>query len=320
MKSGMRAVALFAALFECAAIGAQGTGDVAHSGTFTVSGLRCVIGGNAAAEPHRAGYNGVFAITAPNREESPFVPQYAGLNLEHYFDARPRPPEAEIFFEPRHAAMTFTRISETVAELHQPRTPHFGVESWTRFELKEPYYVDLHFRCVPREDVFEGGFLGVFWASYINAPLDKSMYLRGACQEGGKTVWVQHCTPQHDRDSTVRRVDDALELPFAEPGSTLYASFSPLRYAEPFFYGRVGDSVLVYIFQPGPVIRFAHSPSGGGATPDGSDTNPAWDFQLIVPQPEIGHEYEMRMRLVYKPWAGRGDVLAEVGRYLEESR
>lgn len=319
MGQGKRVTALFAALTACAVCAAQETADVAHSGAFAVSGLRCVIGDNAAAEPHRAGYNGVFAISAPDQDESPFVPLYAGLNLEHYFDARPRSPEANKFFEPRHAVMTFTRVDATTAELHQPQTPFYGVESWTRFEVKEPYYIDMHFRCVPHKEVFEGGFLGVFWASYINAPLDKSMYMRGTGPVTDRTIWVQHCTPLHDHDSTVRHVGDNLELPFEEAGKMLYASFSPLRFADPFFYGRFRDRVLIYIFQPGPIIRFAHSPSGGGATPDNSDTNPAWDFQLLVPKPEVGREYGLRMRLVYKPWVDRDDVLAEVRRYLEEA-
>ena len=34
-------------------------------------------------------------------------------------------------------------------------------------------------------------------------------------------------------------------------------------------------------------------------------------FQLIVPDYQVGQEYGLRMRLVYKPWAGRDDVLAE---------
>jgi hypothetical protein len=70
--------------------------------------------------------------------------------------------------------------------------------------------------------------------------------------------------------------------------------------------------VLIYIFRPGPTVRFAHSPSGGGATPDGQDTCPAWDFQLLIPRCAADTEYGLDMRLVYKPWKGRADVLAEV--------
>ncbi|HEO71576.1 MAG TPA: hypothetical protein ENN80_09955, partial [Candidatus Hydrogenedentes bacterium] len=140
--------------------------------TFEASQLQCVIGNNAERGEHRAGYNGVFALHAAADDESAFVPFYAGLNLEHFFDARPRNPDGDIFFEPRRAPMTFTRIDNATAELHQPPTPFYGVESWTRFTLKPPYYIDMSFRCVPRKDDFVGGFFGVFWASYINAPIN----------------------------------------------------------------------------------------------------------------------------------------------------
>lgn len=73
--------------------------------------------------------------------------------------------------------------------------------------------------------------------------------------------------------------------------------------------------MLIYIFEPCASIRFAHSPDGGGATSDGRDSNPTCDFHLLVPHPRVGQEYGFRMRLVYKPWAGRQDVLDEVRRY-----
>ena len=43
------------------------------------------------------------------------------------------------------------------AELHQPPTPTFHLESWTRFTLVAPHYVDMHFRCRPRQHAFRFG-------------------------------------------------------------------------------------------------------------------------------------------------------------------
>jgi hypothetical protein len=63
-------------------------------------------------------------------------------------------------------------------------------------------------------------------------------------------------------------------------------------------------------------LRFAHSPSGGGKANTGDDTNPAWDFQLVVPDYEVGKEYGLEMRVVFKPWVDRADVLNEVRAYL----
>lgn len=287
--------------------------------SFGVDGFRGVLGNNAALGQHANRYNGVFNITHPGLAESPFVEAYAGLNLEHYFDGRARPADSNVFFEPRVAPMTFTRIDNVTAELHQPPTPVFGVESWSRFTLRSPHYIDLDFRCIPHRDAFEGGFFGVFWASYINAPEDKSLYFLRAGSTLDQPFWEQFCTQKHGQDSSVLQADDAANTPFSAPGDMLYAVPAQLRYGERFFYGRVRDHVLIYVFAPGSVVRFAHSPSGGGATAAGDASNPAWDFQMIVPEYRIGQKYALHMRLVCKPWAGRADVLSEVRKYLTEA-
>jgi hypothetical protein len=284
--------------------------------TFRVSRLICVIGNNAASREHRAGYNGIFRMSAPGQNESIYVPSVAGVNLEHYFDARPRSPDARVFFEPRHAPMEFHRLSATQAELRQQATPVYGVESRTIFELKEPYYVDVTYKGIPRIDKFAGGFLGIFWASYINAPLDKSIYFLAGGSSLDAPQWIQFASQSHGRDSTVRPAGDVKDLAMGDDRAALFTNISPLHYGEPFYYGRYGDMVLIYIFKPNPYLRFAHSPSGGGRSASGDDTNPAWDFQLVIRDPKVGAEYGLEMRVVYKPWAGRADVIREVRSWL----
>lgn len=300
--------------------GVAGVSDVA---VLKTSRLECVIGNNKFVQhndlQHQAGYNGLFSVRSADQDESPFVAAYAGMNLEHFFDARPR-AENEVFFEPRYSPMSLERQSESSVELYQPPTKTFGVESWTRFELREPYYIDFAFRCIPRTDKYQGGFLGVFWASYINAPLDKSIYFLAAESTLDKPLWRQFNTQLHNRDSTVLGRDDTTELSFHETGSALFSSISPLRYGASFFYGRFRNMVLIYAFRPNPGLRFTQSPSGGGVNDEGDDTNPAWDFQLIVPQVQVGSEYRLDGCLIYKPWRGRDDVLAEVRKFYESEK
>lgn len=285
---------------------------------FKASRLVCVIGNNAEDGEHRAGYNGIFRMRSQKEPVSPFVPAYAGLNLEHYFDARPRSEDMDIFFEPRRVPMQFRRIDDRTAELYQPATPFYGVESWTTFELKDPYYVDMAFRCIPRKDAFQGGFMGVFWASYINEPLDKSIYFLQGESTLDEPFWAQFCTQVHGRDSTVLPYVDQTELSYPPKADTLFNSLSPLRYSVPFYYGRVRDMVLIYVFKPNPYLRFAHSPSGGTETEAGDDTHPAWDFQLVIPNWKVDETYTLTMRAIYKPWVDRDDVLREVAQYLNE--
>jgi len=287
------------------------------------SELSVLIGNNRSLEidgrEHAAGYNGLFQVistrhepTDPNRI-SPFVFRYAGFNLEHYFDGKAQ-ENREVFFEPRYSRLETKQVDAQTVELHQPPTSHFQVESWTKFRVREPHYIDFNFRCVPHRDDYVGRFLGVFWASYINGPLDKSIYFLDRSSTDARPLWRQLCTQQHNRDSTSLSSADELDLKFEDP-DTLFANFSPLRYSQAFFSGRFDNMVLIYIFRPGENLRFAHSPSGGGTAISGDDTNPAWDFQMVIPEIEANKEYTLNGRLVYKPWHGRDDVLAEVRRY-----
>jgi len=281
---------------------------MAHD-TFRAGDLTAIIGDNAASGMHRAGYNGLWSLTHRTEAVNLFVPTVAGLNFEHIFDGDriDKDKSNRVFFEPRHAPMRFRRISETEAELHQPPTPTFHLESWTRFALSAPHYVDMSFRCRPTQHAFTHGYIGLFWASYINAPEDRSIYFR----QGG--TWQQLCTQRHNDESTVRHRDDKIELRFSEGyPQALYRNLSPLRYDEPFYYGHFRNHTFILMFDRTEGIRLTHSPSGGGVNKEQQTTNPAWDFQYLVPKYEVKKEYGFRARLAYRPRCSRADILREV--------
>jgi len=289
---------------------------MAHS-TFKIGDLTAVIGDNAAHDQHRAGYNGVWSLinnTAGAR--SIFVPAVAGLNLEHVFNGE-EPPDSKTFFEPRNAPMTFKQLSDSEAELHQPPTPTYHVESWTRFKLVAPHYLDMSFRCVAHQHVFQRGYLGIFWASYMHAPLDKSMYFPGGVPEQSPPLWTQHCTQFHNRDSTVLHREDKLALTFAPGRDTLFKSLSLLRYHLPLFYGNHDGLMWIVMFDRTEGIRLTHSPSGGGVNAALQTTNPAWDFQFLVPKPEVMKEYGFKVRTVLRPRCSRDEVLDEYRKWKE---
>jgi len=284
---------------------------MAHD-TFRVGDLTAVIGDNAAAGEHRAGYNGVWSLTHKTEPTNLFVPIVAGLNFEHIFDGDKRDTDGsrKIFFEPRNAPMTFKKLSDSAAELHQPPTPTFHLESWTTFRLSAPDYLDMTFRCRPTQHAFAHGYIGLFWASYINAPEDKSIYFRGS------GLWQQLCTQKHNDESTVRHRDDTIELKFSEGlGDALYKNLSPLRFDEPFYYGLFRKHIYMLFFDTSAGVRFTHSPSGGGLNKEAQTTNPAWDFQYLVPRYEVNKEYGFRARLVYRERCGRETVIREYERW-----
>ena len=285
--------------------------------TLSVSRLSAVVGNNEfMGEHHKGRYNGIFSMTSPDQTESPFVPFYAGLNLEHYFDAQNRHPDGQVFFEPREYPMSFEKINDTTATMLLPKTPYWKAECDITVELKEPYYLDYAFRVTPHKKKMAGNLFGVFWASYMNAPIDKSVYFLSGDSTLDAPKWQQFYSQVHNRDSVLRHSSDSFEMPKVDKPEALWLEESPLRFSEPFYYGRYRNMVFIYIFKSDEIVRFTTSPSGGGWNEEKAANNPAWDFQLLVPNFKVGTEYGLDVRVVYKPWVDRNDVLNEVRKYL----
>lgn len=282
---------------------------MAHD-TFTIGDLTAVIGDNDAYDGRLPGFNGVHSLTHRTGSGSPFI--FAGLNLEHVFEGDRELSDAattqDAFFEPRRAPMSFRRLSDTVAELHQPPTPIFGVESRSRFTLVAPHYIDLDVTLRPTKP-FAKGWAGVFWASYMDGVEDTSMHLRS----DGR--WRQHCSPAHNHESSVLHRDDGFTPTFPPGTQKLFASTAILRYDEPLFYGVRDRHVLVFMFDRGPGLRFAHSPSGGGKDDERQTLRPAWDFQLLIEDCRPGSEHRLRMRLAYRERCPRAEILDEYRRW-----
>ena len=292
------------------------TGSVTSHVALQGGDLAAIIGDNSAEGGHRAGYNGVWSLRHTAGTRSIFVPALAGLNLEHIISGD-HLEDSKTFFEPRNAPMSLKQISTSEAELHQPPTPTFHVESWTRFNLVPPHYLDMTFRCVAHKPVFSRGYMALFWASYMNAPADKSMHFLGG-PDGQKDMWTQFCTQWHNDQSTVRHRDDAFEMTYSdEQRDTLFKNLSRLRYDQPFFYGNFDDLMWQVMFDRSEGIRFTHSPSGGGSNAQLRSTNPAWDFQFLVPKPELKKDYGFRVRTVLRPRCSREEVQVEFMKWKE---
>jgi hypothetical protein len=287
--------------------------SAAHSVTLRAGDLEAVIGDNAAEGAHRAGYNGVWSLKHRLADRSLFVPGIAGLNLEHIVNGTPIDTD-ELFFEPRRAPMTLHTVSATVARLHQPATFGTGVESTTEFRLSAPNILDMHFQCVPRKASFPHGYLSLFWASYMHAPADKSMYFLGS-QPGQPPAWTQLCTQFHNDQSTVRhRSDDYDAMWDPDQREALFRNFSRLRFDIPFFYGNFGELMWVVLFDRSEGIRLTHSPSGGGFDSARRTSNPAWDFQFLIRNPEINVARGFAVRTILGPAIDRDalpDMVAE---------
>ena len=159
------------------------------------------------------------------------------------------------------------------------------------------------------------GYREVSWCSYINSPEDAKLYFLSDGE------WISYLSPTHGVGSRVA----PSRLPAGELEALLsqddrrhpfHHDWAPVRFDEPFYCGRLGNMVLIHVFDNADDLRFYCSPSGGGASLLPDRACPAWDFLWIIPADRYAPdtEYQFRLRLIYKPFVSMQDVLEEVSR------
>lgn len=271
-----------------------------HYVVLSRSDIEAVIVDNSAVDDevlpgHKAGYSGVGKLVHMRRQENLFVPSVAGLNFEHIHDGTTR--ERTVLYEPRQAPMELRVIDPDTVELYQAPTPTWKLESCQRYHLLPDGAIELTFECIPHEEVFKNGYIGLFWASYIHQPKSLDIYLRGPGADDKQTVEIRGITPSHGELATHLSVDDQREFAHDEdfPLSLVF-NRSQHRFARPYYYGISHNMAYVQIFRPQDQIRITQSPSGGGMG------NPAWDFQYFIPEYKVGQRYQMVMRTMYFPF------------------
>jgi hypothetical protein len=260
---------------------------------------------------HRAGYNGLASLSHERRGENLFVPFYAGLNFEHIHDGTLSVAKEK--FEPRRNPMELRVVDEFTVEVYQPPTANWKLESCGRYQIFDDGTIEYTFECIPRADVFRQGFIGLFWASYIDSPEDKAVHFRGR-RKGDAEVndWIRSVTPQHGVESThppaaghfSPRIDPKFPL-------TLVNHLSQYEYTEPWYFGVSHGMAYVQMFRGRDQIWFAQSPTGGGGT------NPAWDFQWFVPDFAVDKTYGFVMRAAYLPFESREQIARITQRHRE---
>lgn len=268
--------------------------------------LEAAVIDNSESGSHRFGYNGLASLTHKECSESPFVPNYAGVNFEFLFDGtrhnmepRWRKEENETLI----ATPSEVKISgPNRASVHLPETVDWGIESWVAYQLVAPHYVDISIRIQPRKDTFQHGYIGAFFASYIHGPEQKEVRLWGKRKPDPESRWVEGDLPEGDVWNSYRFLN---ELPGLTRDPFFFGGTSDLMFEKPVMYGRFRNMALVFMFDRGEGIRLAYRRDGAG------EKNPAWDFGILIPDHKIRRIYSRQVRLVYKPFISEDDLMEE---------
>ena len=273
--------------------------------------LRAVVADNERyGDQHQPGYNGVSELrSGPTHQKNLFVPLYAGLNFEHIFSGDSRSYDWQIF-EPRRARMQLVRASTNRVELLQERTEHWPLRSRLIYEFRQDA-IDFTYCGTPLADAWKKhGYVGIFFASYINSPEDLAIQFIGRSRPGRgdpQPRWIKHVPPSHGVAASHRPAGSEWEPPFdASFPIGLVSGISDFEYVYPFYFGRYGERVLVMMFErpgKGGELRFAHSPSGAGPG------NPAWDFVYFQRDYAVNREFRFRARAVYRKSTGLDEVV-----------
>jgi hypothetical protein len=260
--------------------------------------LQAVVGDCARQGMGGPQYCGLWSLTSKHRQFNCFGNTFAGL----------------LPGELRGRGNTRLRLEDDrAASLYKPATDQDPTEATAMYRFISPQCLE-HTLVIrdTRSRVSALGYREVSWCSYTNCPEDPTLHFLA---NGQMTAYI---SPEHGVGSRLAPsyIPEAqLEKlpPQDEKRQPFHVNWAPLRFDRPFYYGRLGHMVLLYVFDTPEDLRFFCSPTGGGNSLVPGQSCPAWDFLWIIPADkyQVDKESVFRLRLIYKPFVSDDDVLAE---------
>jgi len=312
---------------------------------FLIYGL-LTVGANSQTtlDVNSASFEGVLHDNLSNkkRQGSGFTPlifkSYRGLNLfrddavginfEHIFNGTKEQNDISMF-TPRHDPCELKQFSSRRYQIHWPNNgSKWGMEARMDYDFSKENYVDLVFECIPTRNLYSQGFVAMMWASYMNRAIDRKIRFWG--KEGDRTGWVAFGERKGKRFEVGTVSNAGVEdLPYEGGAETLnLIENSEKKFITPFYYGLIDgdhdlkttDDRLLYLvlFDQTESIRFAmwNFIKNNAGNPDSH--SPAWDWQYVIRNPEVGMSYGYKARVVVKPFKGIEQIWREYQTWSED--
>ncbi len=186
------------------------------------------------------------------------------------------------------------------------------LECRMRHSFSGGHAVDMLFEVTPDEAGNGGTPLVFTWVSNVRAVCSPVLHFPGI--RDGARGWVGFGESSGERGA-VAFAELSGTKAWQERGGAAFNPVENVTFSEPVFYGLVdGDQneatdgdVMAFI------LMFEHPEDTRFVLRDCKDNSQAveWDWQYVVRAPEPGKTSSQRVRLVYKPFLGQEDVLAE---------
>ena len=244
-----------------------------------------------------------------------------GINFEHIFNGA-KEQRGISMFTPRHDPCELKKLGDGRIQIRWPSEgSKWGMEAQMLYDLSNVGCIDLAFECSPTKDFYSQGYVAMMWASYMNRTIDRRIHFWG--KEGARTGWVTFGEGKGKifEVGTVSHLNTK-DLPYEKGAQTLnLIENSGKKFITPFYYGIVDgdhdlnttDDRLLYLvlFDQTEPIRFAMWNFIKNEAGDPDPHSPAWDWQYVIRDPEVGKRYSYRARVVVKPFKGTEQIWKE---------
>ena len=186
----------------------------------------------------------------------------AGLNFEHIIAGHANPAN---MFTPRNGRFEIERLADGngVRLVRRADDDHWRIASAITYAVVPPHYIDVDFRCTPRDAALFGprGYAVLFFADYMNDVADVALHFRGVRAAGDEETWIAADAPPGHPDynggGTYRHRDaKALEYDRDHNFKLNLWSYDNPRFTQPFYYGRAAhDMTFILMFDRATRIR-----------------------------------------------------------------